>query len=126
MVVITGSLRAKNLARSILEKLSRLAVVRGNTLGLGSLEIRIRYIQYIRKGFLRKGASFVVHEFPAQVRGAPVESVIDVFERSSLVATLLIRSDGSIVFSGEGIREETEALMLLSKLEDELAREVGA
>ena len=123
---MSGAFKAKKLARSLLDKLSRLALVKGNKLGLGTLDVSVRYIQYVRKGFLRKGTSFVVHEFPAQVRGEPVESVIDVFEGNDLVATVIIRSDGSIVFSGGGIQGETEAIMFLSKLEEELAKEVGA
>lgn len=120
-----GVFRAKKLARSLLDKLSRLALIKGNRLLLGTLSVSVRYIQYVRKGFLRKGASFVVHEFPAQVKGEPVESVIDVFEGSDLVATVLIRSDGRIAFSGGGIQGETEAMMFLSKLDEELAKEVG-
>lgn len=122
---MSGSFKARRLARSLLDKLSRLAIVRGNEIGLGTLDVRVRYIQYVRKGLLRRGSSFVVNEFPADVRGEPVESVIDVFEGNDLVATLLIKSDGSIVFSG-GMMGETEAMMFLSKLEEELAREVGA
>jgi len=101
-------------------------MIRGNRFSIGSLDVSVRYIQYVKKGFLRKGASFVVHEFPAQVRGEPAESVIDVFEGGDMVATLLIRSDGSIVFSGGGLQGETEAIMFLSKLEEELAKAVGA
>lgn len=121
-----GVFRAKKLARSLLDKLSRLALIKGNRLVLGTLSVSVRYIQYVRKGFLRRGASFVVHEFPAQVKGEPVESVIDVFEGGDLVATVLIRSDGRIAFSGGGIQGETEAIMFLSKLDEELAKEVGA
>jgi ABC-type uncharacterized transport system permease subunit len=48
---VSEAIKAKKLARSLLDKLSRLAVIKGNKLVLGSLNVSVRYIQYARKGF---------------------------------------------------------------------------
>jgi len=113
--------KAKKLARSLLRKLSETASSQGNNIVLGTLEVRVRYIEYAKKGFLRKGSSYVVHSFPSVTEGEPVEAVIDVYEGGTLIATFLVSSDGRITFSGEGIMGETEAILLLGKLDEELA-----
>ena len=123
-MVRTGSFKARKLARDMLRKLSKLAVMRGNRLELGGLVISVRYIQYVKKSFLKRGALLVVHEFPSRVRGDPVESVIDVFEGDDLIATFVLRESGEVVFSGR-LHGEMEAIMLLSKLDEELSRVIS-